>query len=197
MLPKGALSSRCIVSMSYLQGKADLSFQADINTFRSSYSAPPVINTAITKSRASAIAMAPSYQSPASAPPGANKLVGPPPPHIVPGSSNAAPPLPGASGLKKRLNEASDVGASPVGKKPKLEDGQGEEAKPRIQGMSGGARRPPPRPVGGAAPPPPTAAIKRKPPPSLFVPSKKVRRSSCSFPFLDTDLSRPQPPPKR
>lgn len=160
--------------------------KADVNTFRSSYSAPPVVSTAITKSRASAIAMAPVYQSPAPAPIGP-RLVGPPPPHIVSGSADGAPlpPSPSnVSGLKKRLNTAMDADTSRLQKRSKTEDGMDVDVKQPVQGLSAGARRPPPRPVGGAAGAPPAVAIKKKPPPSLFVPSKKVRSPLLFFSLL-------------
>ncbi|GAA5930688.1 hypothetical protein JCM10213_000782 [Rhodosporidiobolus nylandii] len=143
--------------------------KADVNTFRSSYSAPPVVNSAVVKSRAAVIEMSPQYGSDGAAGAG-GKLVAPTPPHIVPGtpSGAAAPPLT-ASALKKRLNESLDANGAPV-KKPKIEDSG--DLKPVPGGMFGGARRPAPRPAGGAAPPPPPAGAK-KPVPSLFVPAKR------------------------
>ncbi|GAA5892669.1 hypothetical protein JCM6882_000552 [Rhodosporidiobolus microsporus] len=148
--------------------------KADINTFRSAYSAPPVVRSAVVKSHARAIEMAPAYGSSTASPAG-GKFVAPTPPHIVPGSAAAAGPGP-ASALKKRLNDAMDidsVGVSPSSKKPKTEDG--EDAKPPAKAiaMGGAGRRPPPRPV-GAGPGPSGALAVKKPPPSLFVPKKKT-----------------------
>ncbi|GAA6037515.1 hypothetical protein JCM8097_008230 [Rhodosporidiobolus ruineniae] len=146
--------------------------KADANTFRSSYSAPPVIRSAVVKSHARAIEMSPAYSSDGPGQP--NKLIAPTPPHLVPGTPNGrgVPPSLSSSALKKRLNEQMDVGSP--GKKPKLENGgeQGE-TKPAVGGMMSGARRPPPRPVGVASPAPSSAPAVKKAAPSLFVPAKR------------------------
>ncbi|GAA6017752.1 hypothetical protein JCM10207_000484 [Rhodosporidiobolus poonsookiae] len=138
--------------------------KADFNTFRSGYSAPPVIRSAIpvVKSHARAIEMSPAYGS-SNAPGSAGKLVAPTPPHVVAG--------PAAGSAKKRLTDAMDVD-SPGGKRPKLEDGEdGTKPPVKVGGLGSAARRPPPRPAGGAAGP--SLAAKKKMPPSLFVPTKK------------------------
>ncbi|GEM11057.1 tRNA-splicing endonuclease [Rhodotorula toruloides] len=130
--------------------------KADVQLFRSSYSAPPVVGTAVpsvpvSRSRAKQIEMSPAYSS-------TNGLVAATPPHVVNGTGSA---------LKKRLTDAMDVD-SPA-KRPKMEVGEGEEKKPRVQVL-----RPP---VQRAQPPPEqqqqTGPAKRKAPPSLFVPKKR------------------------
>ncbi|CDR46333.1 hypothetical protein NBRC10512_007411 [Rhodotorula toruloides] len=126
--------------------------RADVQLFRSSYSAPPVVRTAlpsvpVSRSRAGAIEMSPAYSS------GQNGLVAPTPPHVVNGTGSA---------LKKRLTDAMDVD-SPA-KRPKMEDGEVEEQKPRVQR---------PRPPVQRAQVPTQQPVKRKAPPSLFVPKKR------------------------
>ncbi|GAA5972915.1 hypothetical protein JCM11641_004002 [Rhodosporidiobolus odoratus] len=142
--------------------------KADVNTFRSSYSAPPVVTSTaipVVKSHARQIEMTPVYGS--STTPAGSKFIAPTPPHVVPGTPNGSGSSTG-SALKRRLNDAMDLD-SPIGKKPKLEEG---EIKPATGGMFGTSKRPPPRPVGGASAASSAPAAK-KTAPSLFVPKKK------------------------
>lgn len=146
--------------------------QADVQLFRSSYSAPPVVRTAlpsvpVSRSRAKAIEMSPAYLSSSSpaAKPNASGLVAPTPPHLVNGSA-----------LKKRLTDAMDVDSPASAKRPKLEEGEVDERKPRVQVPRPPVQRP-------QAPPQP---VKRRPEPSLFVPKKvSTSRSACPVPAAD------------
>ncbi|GAA6004582.1 DNA/RNA helicase SEN1 [Rhodotorula paludigena] len=158
--------------------------KADINTFRSSFSASPVVRQApvsVVKSHAAAIEMSPAYDASVGSSharkggPGPS-LVAPTPPHLVAGSP---------AGLKRPLS--APVAASGA-KKPKTEDADGDvEMKPaKPLGLHAIPRRAPPSGVGrppGAPPPgsstsapttrPPSVQVKKKAPPSLFVPKKR------------------------
>ncbi|GAA5880785.1 hypothetical protein JCM1840_001374 [Sporobolomyces johnsonii] len=141
--------------------------QTDMNTFRSGYSAPPVVRAApVVKSKAHAIEMTPAYGSSSADPtaPSGN-LVAPTPPHVVSGSSG--------TGLKKRLSEAMDL---PGSAKKSRSDGDTEQ-KPAANGANGAPASngagPSRLPAGAVKPPVAPGPVRKKPPPSLFVPKKR------------------------